>query len=97
MLGHAEVPVYGHLPLVLGADGQRLAKRGSGTTIRELVASAIRPTAIIGMLARELGLTRAAGPLTPAEVAASLRPPMDGTEAWPMGRAPDGAPTRVWF
>lgn len=89
MLGHAEVPAYGHLPLVLGADGQRLAKRNGGTTIRELVASAMSPTAIIGMLARGLGLTRAAGPLTPAEVAATLAPPADWrTEAWPMDRAP---------
>jgi hypothetical protein len=72
-----------------GADGQRLAKRNGGTTIRELVASAMSPTAIIGMLARGLGLTRAAGPLTPAEVAATLAPPADWrTEAWPMDRAP---------
>lgn len=85
LLGHARVPAYGHLPLVLAKDGQRLAKRNGGSTIRELTEGpdALTPSALIGALARALRLTRREGPLTPAEVAASLTPlPEWRTDPW---------------
>lgn len=73
LLGHTDVPTYAHLPLVLAADGQRLAKRnGGGAIVRELGRSAEQ---IIGALARGLGLTAKAGPLTPRDVANELSPP----------------------
>lgn len=80
MLGAEHVPTYGHLPLVLAAGGERLAKRNGGTTIRELVAgdgarAPVSPAQILGALARGLGLSKRDGPLTPQEVAASLEPP----------------------
>ena len=96
MLGYDKVPTYGHLPLVLARDGQRLAKRNGGSTIRELVDAGLTPAAIIGSLARGLGLSRRAGALTPAEVAASLTPPSEWrTEPWPLTLEPDRIPTRV--
>jgi glutamyl-tRNA synthetase len=85
MLGYERVPTYGHLPLVLAKDGQRLAKRNGGSTIRELRES---PAEIIGALARGLRLTKREGPLTPSEVAASLTAPsVWRTEAWPLDLA----------
>ena len=66
-------PTYGHIPLVLAADGQRLAKRsGGGAVIRELGLS---PPEILGRLARGLGLGSAPGPRTPHEIAARLSEP----------------------
>lgn len=73
LLGAATFPAYAHVPLVLAADGQRLAKRNcGGAIVRELGRA---PAEIIGMLARGLGLTEAPGPLTPRDVAATLAPP----------------------
>src|SRR5690606_34030963 len=57
LLGLEPVPEYTHLPLVLGHDGRRLAKRHGDTRIdyyRELGVSAER---IIGLLAYWSGVT----------------------------------------
>lgn len=57
LLGLEPVPAYTHLPLVLGHDGRRLAKRHGDTRIdyyRELGVSAER---IIGLLAYWSGVT----------------------------------------
>jgi glutamyl-tRNA synthetase len=82
MLGCAKVPTYGHLPLVLAPDGQRLAKRTGGAIVREL---GLAPPRIIGALARGLGLTTKPGPLTPREVADALAPPSEWRiDAWPL-------------
>jgi glutamyl-queuosine tRNA(Asp) synthetase len=72
MLGHAQVPTYGHIPLVVAPDGERLAKRDAGTTLRELKQS---PEHILGTLARALGLTTKEGPLTAHQIADSLTDP----------------------
>jgi glutamyl-tRNA synthetase len=47
-------PTYAHVPLVLGADGQRLAKRHGGVTLRELDAGDA-----VSWMARSLGLPEA--------------------------------------
>lgn len=52
--GH--VPRYAHVPLVLGPDGQRLAKRHGAVTVREQRERGVRPEALVGRLARSLGL-----------------------------------------
>ncbi|MFW2334503.1 tRNA glutamyl-Q(34) synthetase GluQRS [Ilumatobacter sp.] len=52
----AEVPEYLHVPLVLGPDGDRLAKRHGAVTLRELRATGWSPGEIVGTLARSLGL-----------------------------------------
>ena len=44
-------PAYAHVPLVLGRDGARLAKRHGGVTLREL-----SPAAALVWMARSLGL-----------------------------------------
>ena len=50
-------PAYAHVPLVLGPDGARLAKRHGAVTLREL-----DPRAALGWMATSLGLPAGADP-----------------------------------
>ena len=51
-----EPPEYLHVPLVLGADGQRLAKRHGAVTLSDLAADGWSPADVLGALGRSLGL-----------------------------------------
>lgn len=91
LLGHARTPTYTHLPMVVGPNGDRLAKRDHATTLRELAAQGVRATDIVGRLAHELGLVGGpCRPMTPREVARMLVPP----SSW--RRTPWTAPTS-WY
>jgi glutamyl-tRNA synthetase len=50
------IPSYAHVPLVLGPDGQRLAKRHGAVTLADLAASGVDPAAVRTQLAASLGL-----------------------------------------
>jgi glutamyl-tRNA synthetase len=66
-------PAFAHLPVVVGSDGLRLAKRGAGTTLREQRAAGRTPAAIVGALAVTLGLAPPdAGSLEPREILGSF-------------------------
>ena len=52
-------PGYAHVPLVLGADGARLAKRHGAVTLADRVAAGESPAEVRATLARSVGL---AGP-----------------------------------
>ncbi len=87
MLGYASMPTYAHVPLVVAPNGERLAKRTRGATVRELAERGTRAEAIVGGLARGLGLVAAdAGSLlTAREVAARLQPPSSWRRTpWPL-------------
>jgi glutamyl-tRNA synthetase len=60
------VPDYGHVPLVLGPDGQRLAKRHGAVTLTDLAARGWPAAEVLGVLATSLGLTERGEPVTPA-------------------------------
>ncbi len=81
-----EVPSYAHVPMVVAATGDRLAKRVGSTTIRSLRERGLSPQEIIGALAHGLGLV--AGnprPLSAREVAAALQPPSTWRHTpWPL-------------
>jgi glutamyl-tRNA synthetase len=85
LLGHDLAPTYIHVPLVVDPGGERLAKRTRGGTVRELAERGTTSTAIVGALARGLGLVSGLGDCTPAEVARALRPPSEWRKtSWPM-------------
>lgn len=61
-------PRYAHLPLVVGADGRRLAKRHGDTSLRHFRADGVSAAAIVGWLAQVSGLRADATPCTPHEL-----------------------------
>ena len=52
----AAVPGHAHVPLVLGPDGARLAKRHGAVTLAQLAASGEDAGGALGWMARSLGL-----------------------------------------
>ena len=54
-LGHTP-PSFAHVPLLLGADGERMSKRHEGVTIRELREIGLHAEEIVGRLAHLVGL-----------------------------------------
>jgi len=48
-------PAYCHVPLVVGRDGRRLAKRHGDTRIASYRAAGMRPENVVGMLAASCG------------------------------------------
>ncbi len=63
-------PRYGHVPLVLGPDRERLAKRHGGITIASLRAAGQSAADIIGRLGWSLGLLDRPEPVLPKELVA---------------------------
>ncbi|HET9872562.1 MAG TPA: tRNA glutamyl-Q(34) synthetase GluQRS [Propionibacteriaceae bacterium] len=59
-------PTYGHVPLVVNAAGQRLAKRDGAVTISDLAAVGTGPAQVLGLLACSLDLAQPGEPVTPA-------------------------------
>jgi glutamyl-tRNA synthetase len=51
------VPAYAHVPLLLGPDGKRLAKRAGTPSLAELRERGIEPERLIGLLAGWAGLS----------------------------------------
>jgi glutamyl-tRNA synthetase len=56
-------PSWLHIPLVVGPDGKRLAKRHGDTRISTLRALGWKPETIIGMIAKSLGLSVSERPI----------------------------------
>jgi glutamyl-tRNA synthetase len=61
-------PSYAHVPLVLGPEGIRLAKRDGAISLADRVAGGATPAAVLGQLAHSLGLIEAARPVVPSEL-----------------------------
>jgi len=81
----AEPPAFLHVPLVLGADGARLAKRHGAKSIAEQRLEGVAPERIIGALARSLGMTTTETQLRPADLVERYDPATFATAAtrWP--------------
>jgi len=48
----AELPLYGHLPMILGADGEKLSKRHGAVSVMDYPAQGYLPEAMLNYLAR---------------------------------------------
>jgi len=67
------IPAFAHVGLVLGPEGRRLSKRFGAPPIEALRDSGQSPTAVIGMLAHSLGLSRSPDPVHPKELLSAFR------------------------
>jgi len=67
-------PAHLHLPLVVGPDGRRLAKRHGDTSVRTLRAAGFSAPALVGRIAATAGLCGPGDALTPRELLACYDP-----------------------
>lgn len=65
-------PSFTHVPLVVGRDGLRLAKRHGDTSLRFFRQQGVSSERMIGYLAMLCGLRRDPSPCTPAELVADF-------------------------
>jgi len=72
-------PAFGHLPLVVGAAGTRLAKRDGSIKLASLRGSGVDPRRLTAVLAASLGIEGVPDRCTPAELVGRLD----------LGRVPD--------
>ncbi len=66
-LGIAETPRYAHVPLVVGPDGRRLAKRHGDSRIEFYRGKGVPPEAVVGLIAHWCGMTSRLGTMTAIE------------------------------
>jgi glutamyl-tRNA synthetase len=65
-------PRFAHVPLVVGEDGERLAKRHGALSLGELRERGADPRAVAGLLASLSGLAPAGARITPQELVAGF-------------------------
>ena len=87
-LGFA-VPDHVHVPLVLGPDGARLAKRHSGATLTDRDES---PARVRGLLAASVGLAPPGSTPTMDELLERFDPAALPTAPWTLASWPDERP-----
>jgi glutamyl-tRNA synthetase len=66
-------PRFSHVPLVVGPDGRRLAKRHGDTRLVALRAAGVRPENLIGLLAWSCGWSERIEPLSPSDLLPRFR------------------------
>jgi glutamyl-tRNA synthetase len=76
-LGITQMPAYWHLPLVVGTDGRRLAKRHGDTRIDHYRQAGVRPEAIWGLIAYWSHLTEKLATLSLDEFLRLMPSPQD--------------------
>ncbi|MDR9391989.1 MAG: tRNA glutamyl-Q(34) synthetase GluQRS [Trueperaceae bacterium] len=79
-------PAFLHVPLLLDADGHRLAKRRGSGTLHEMRSRGVPPERVVGFLAWTLGLVPRPTPLTVEDVAATFA--LDALPAHPVVTTP---------
>jgi glutamyl-tRNA synthetase len=66
-------PRFAHVPLVVGPDGRRLAKRHGDTRLGALRRAGVRPEALVGLLAWSCGWLDRVEPITARDLLPSFR------------------------
>jgi glutamyl-tRNA synthetase len=66
-------PSFCHVPLVVGPDGRRLAKRHGDTRLSKLREAGVRPEALVGLLAWSCGWQENVSPIQPRNLLARFR------------------------
>jgi glutamyl-tRNA synthetase len=80
-------PRFAHVPLVVGPDGRRLAKRHGDTRLSALHAAGVRSEALVGLLAWSCGWLERPGPIAPRDLLPRFR--LGAIPAWPFVLTPD--------
>ena len=80
-------PEYLHVPLVLGPDGERLAKRHGAVGLGDRLAAGDSVEDVLGLLAGSLGLAAPGERVTAAEVLARFDPERIPTRPWVLDPA----------
>jgi glutamyl-tRNA synthetase len=62
------VPAFAHVPLVVGEDGRRLAKRHGDTRLSALRTAGVKPEALVGLLAWSCGWIAKPEPVSAREL-----------------------------
>jgi glutamyl-tRNA synthetase len=75
-------PTWAHVPLVLGPDGDRLAKRHGAVTLADLAAAGVGPDEVRTRLAASLGLAAPGEAVTPADLLDRFDPEALPTTPW---------------
>lgn len=85
-------PSHAHVPLVLGADGRRLAKRHGAVTLAERAALGETPADALAWMAATLRLAEAGEPVTPASLLERFDPAALPREPTTFAERPTGSP-----
>ena len=75
-------PSYAHVPLVVGPDGRRLAKRHGAITLRQLAEGGTSPAAVRSLLAASAGLAQPGEPVTAEELVERFDPDVIPRTPW---------------
>jgi glutamyl-tRNA synthetase len=66
-------PAFAHVPLVIGEDGRRLAKRHGDTRLASMRAAGVRPEQLVGLLAHSCGWIDRPEPIAAKELVPLFR------------------------
>lgn len=75
-------PTWAHVPLVLGVDGDRLAKRHGAVTMADLLAVGVEPPEVRSRLAVSLGLATPGEPVAMAQLLERFHPDRLPRDSW---------------
>lgn len=78
-------PAFAHVPLVIGPDGRRLAKRHGDTRLATLRESGVTAERLVGLLAWSCGLVDKPAPVQARELVSSFDLAKLPREAWVFG------------
>jgi glutamyl-tRNA synthetase len=75
-------PAFAHVPLVVGPDGRRLAKRHGDTRLASLREAGVEPERLLGWLAQSCGLRETNQPVAARELVADFAWSRVSREPW---------------